>query len=115
MVGVGNGMLRATYAGYMPERSAHQVSTLTGILATAVVIWTLHRLWPIESAAQAWTIGCAWLVMTVAFEFVFGYYVAGHTLARLVADYNLMAGRVWTVFLLWITVAPWLMFRFFSD
>ena len=37
--------------------------------------------------------------------------VAGHSWARLLADYNLFAGRVWSLFLVWITVAPYVTWR----
>jgi len=40
------------------------------------------------------TIGLVWLAMTVAFEFLFGDYVAGHSWDRLLHDYNLFAGRL---------------------
>ena len=42
--------------------------------------------------------------MTVAFEFGFGHFVAGHSWQRLLGDYNLLEGRVWLLFLLWILV-----------
>lgn len=106
-VGIVNGMLRnSTYGRHIPDLAAHQVSTLTGILATGAVVWLLSRRWPFESAMQAWTIGIVWLLMTVAFEFGFGRFVVGHSWARLFADYNLLAGRVWVLFLIWITVLP---------
>ena len=52
-----------------------------------------------------------WLVMTVAFEFLFGHYVTGHSWTWLLRDYDLSAGRVWLVLLVWITVSPFLFFR----
>jgi hypothetical protein len=112
IVAVGNGILRqATYGRYMSDLAAHQVSTLTGILLIGGVVWTLNRFWPIGSAKKAWIIGACWLAMTVIFEFGFGYYVAGHSWSRLLADYNLLAGRVWSLFLIWITVVPYATWR----
>jgi hypothetical protein len=49
--------------------------------------------------------------MTVAFEFGFGHYVAGHSWSLLLADYNLLAGRVWSLFLIWITIVPYVTWR----
>jgi hypothetical protein len=107
VVGVGNGVLRqATYGKLVPELLAHQISTATGILLTGLVVWPLTRIWPIGSTARAWTIGGAWLAMTVAFELGFGHYVAGHSWPRLLADYDLLAGRVWLLFLIWILGMP---------
>ena len=36
-----------------------------------------------------------WLGMTLAFEFLFGHYIAGKSWSLLLADYNLAAGRLW--------------------
>ena len=112
VVAVLNGVLRqATYGRHLPELAAHQVSTVTGILLIGAVVWKLSRFWPIGSAKEAWIIGFCWLSMTIAFEFGFGHYVAGHSWSRLFADYNLADGRVWSLFLVWIAVLPYLVWR----
>jgi hypothetical protein len=49
--------------------------------------------------------------MTIAFEFGFGHFVAGHSWASLLADYNLFNGRVWCLFLIWMTIMPFVIFR----
>ena len=106
VLGVANGVLReSTYGRYMSDLAAHQVSTMTGIILTGVAIWLFHRYQPTESMQQAWVIGAIWLAMTIAFEFGFGHFVAGHDWQRLFADYNVLAGRVWALFLVWILVA----------
>ena len=112
VVAVANGVIRqATYGKSLPELAAHQLSTVTGIVAIGLVVRWLSRLWPLSSAKQALIIGLCWLVMTIAFEFGFGRFVAGHSCERLLADYNLAQGRVWSLFLLWITLAPWAFFK----
>ena len=112
VVGVTNGLIRqSTYGKVVSELAAHQISTITAIIASGVVVWFAHRVWPIESAGQAWMIGILWLLMTVTFEFGFGHYVAGHTWERLLADYNLLNGRVWAVFLASITILPFAVFK----
>ena len=112
LVAVGNGVLReASYGRHLSERSAHQLSTLTGIVFTGLCAWPLLRIWPPQTAAGAWRVGLLWLVLTVGFEFVFGHYVAGHPWRRLLHDYNLRQGRLWPLFLLWIVLMPWLFQR----
>lgn len=102
-----NGIVReASYGKVMPELAAHQLSTATGIAITGAFGYFLSRIWPLQSSAQAWRIGAAWLLFTIAFEFGFGHFVAGHPLSRLINDYNLLNGRVWTLFLLWMLVMP---------
>ena len=106
VLGVANGVLRvSTYGRRLSDLAAHQLSTVTGVLMTGVAIWLFHRYQTTTSMQQAWLIGVIWLTMTIAFEFGFGRFVAGHSWQRLLADYNLLAGRVWSLFLVWILVA----------
>jgi hypothetical protein len=112
VVAVINGTLRQfVYGRHLSELAAHQVSTVTGILLTGITVWILNRFWPIGSAREAWIIGTCWFLMTIAFEFGFGHYVAGHSWSRLLADYNVLEGRVWSLFLIWIAVLPYLTWR----
>ncbi len=112
VLGVLNGSVRVlTYGKLMPELAAHQLSTVTGILLIAYAVSQFHRRWPIRSRGEAVAIGLMWLCMTVIFEFGFGHYLMGHSWARLLHDYNLMQGRVWSLFLLWLALVPWWVYR----
>lgn len=112
-IGILNGILReVTYGKYLSEVRAHQISTITGVLLLGSYIWALTRFWSFESPQQALTIGLIWLGLTIVFEFTFGHYVAGHSWSRLLSDYNIFAGRVWIVALIWIAIAPLLFYRF---
>jgi hypothetical protein len=112
LVAIANGVVRqATYGRSVSDLAAHQISTVTAIIASGAVVWVANRFWAIESVSQAWTIGLSWLVMTITFEFGFGHFVAGHSWAKLLADYNILQGRVWSLFLVWITVLPFVVFK----
>ena len=113
VLAIANGALReATFARSLPELHAHQLSTVTGILLVSVGVWLLSLYWrPPDSARQALLIGCCWLVFTLAFEFIFGRYVVGHSWERLLHDYNVAAGRVWPLFLAWVVLLPYGVFR----
>lgn len=113
VLAIGNGILReAAFAHRLPELAAHQVSTVTAMLATGAAVWLFAVLWRAPaSAREALAIGAAWVVCTVAFEFAFGRWVVGHSWERLLQDYDLSAGRVWSVFLLWLLVLPLVVFR----
>jgi len=116
IVAIANGIVRqSTYGKAVSDLAAHQISTVTAILAFAAVVWIANRFWPIESASQAWTIGFIWLAMTVAFEFGFGHYVAGHSWDRLLMDYNILRGRVWALVLVWVTIMPFVIFKLAPD
>ncbi len=112
LIAIANGVIReAWYAKRLNELRAHQVSTLSGMLLFGIYIWALMRIWPPESKGQALFIGLIWLGLTIAFEFLFGHYIAGHPWSRLFQDYNILAGRVWAVVLLWVALAPSLFYR----
>lgn len=115
IVAIANGVIReATYGKFVSELSAHQISTGTAILFTGLLVWGVNRLWPIATAGGAWLIGVAWLIATITFEFGFGHFIAGHPWSKLLADYNLLNGRVWLLFLIWITVMPYVFHRYGS-
>lgn len=112
-IAIGNGTLRQyCFAPRMRELRAHQLSTLTGIVLLGAYIWVIMAVWPPASAGTAAAIGLIWVALTVAFEFGFGHYVAKTSWSRLIEDYNLMRGRVWVLFLIWLGLAPWLLSRF---
>ena len=115
VVAVTNGVIRqATYGKNLSDLTAHQVSTLTAIAASGLTVWIVNRFWPIESSGQAWIIGIIWLALTVVFEFGFGHFVAGHSWDRLLVDYDLLKGRVWSLFLLWMLILPLIIYKLAS-
>jgi hypothetical protein len=112
LIGIANGVARvATYGKYMSELRAHQLSTLTGVLLVGLYIFGVSKILRFESGRKAFLVGIMWFLLTDAFEFIFGHYVAGHEWSILFSDYNLAAGRLWLVFLLWILAAPYVFFR----
>jgi len=95
----------------MPELRAHQLSTLIGSVVIGAFVWLVVRRWPPASGGQALAIGLVWLALTVAFEFFMGLVLAGRPLPDVLHDYDVLAGRVWPLFLAWLTVAPWVFHR----
>ena len=112
MAAIANGALRdLTYGKLLPALLANQISCVSGIVLLGVVIYLYVRRWPFTSARQAWLVGLFWLVLTVAFEFLFFHYVAGHSWEALLANYDVMSGHLWPLILLWVSVAPYLFYR----
>lgn len=107
-----NGIARESlYAPRMSELQAHQLSTVTGAFLLFSYTWLVFPRLDLDSSGEAWRAGGLWLALTVLFEFGFGHWVAGHTWERLLRDYDLLAGRVWVLFLGLVLVAPWLVWR----
>ena len=112
LVMIVNGVVREKwFRPRMPELRAHQLSTLTGGLLYGAYVWLVFDWLRVASANAAWGVGLSWFALTVVFEFGFGRYVAGHSWSRLLADYDLTAGRVWALLLVWIAVGPRIVFE----
>lgn len=107
-----NGLFReSVLAKTFTELRAHQVSCLTGVLLFFGYTWLISFAWPLQSGKQAISVGLVWLILTVAFEFVFGHYVVGHSWERLSQDYNIFVGRLWVFVLLAVALLPIIVFK----
>jgi len=110
-IAIANGLIREKgYGRYLSELRAHQLSSLIGLVLFGIYIGVVMRLFPPATDTQALAVGMLWLGLTVGFEFLFGRYVAGHSWGRLLLDYNLLAGRLWVLILLWVTLAPYVFY-----
>jgi len=111
-IAIANGALRQfTFGKMLPELLAHQLSTAIGSVAIGMFIYAVIRIRPPSSVKQALAIGLVWLSLTVTFEFVFGRLIMHRPWTQLLNDYNLAGGRVWALFLVWLTLAPYIFFR----
>ena len=114
-IAIGNGALRqAWYGRHVSELAAHQISTVSALVLFAIYIGLVIRALRPTSGRQAIAVGLLWLGLTVAFEFLFGHYVAGHSWRALLHDYDLPAGRLWVLVLVWLALAPYLFSRYSS-
>jgi hypothetical protein len=102
------------YKKPLGDLTAHQISTATGIIFFGIIFYLIFRKWKIESVKHAILIGLIWLGLTILFELGFGYYVMGNSWQKLLQDYNLAEGRVWSLFLVWITIAPFAFYKTFN-
>lgn len=87
---------------------ASSVSLSALILASA---WFTVPWIGVSSSSECWLTGSIWLAMTVLFEFGFGHFVVKKSWAELLADYDLLAGRIWIVVLAVVFLAPYLVAR----
>lgn len=110
-VAILNGALReVAYKKLVGDLAAHQISTATGIFFFGIIFYFIFKKWKIESSKHAIFTGIIWLGLTILFEFGFGHYIMGNPWEKLLHDYNLAEGRVWSLFLVWITVAPFVFY-----
>ena len=90
------------------EVLARQVATAFGVAIVVAVAGTFVRRRPHHGSAALLGIGVFWLLLTLAFEFLFGHYVAGASWQELLADYDVLEGRFWPLVLLAVLLGPWL-------
>jgi hypothetical protein len=112
LIAILNGAARdILFVRRLGDPAARALSCLTLAALIALVTWVSLRWIHPASLGDAWTIGAMWLVMTLGFEFGAGHYLFGTPWPQLLADYNLLAGRLWILVLVTTTVAPALVFR----
>ena len=111
-IAVINGAIRQFgYGRLLNELPAHQLSCLTGIGLFSLYSWILIFYWPLETAGQALTVGLIWLVLTIAFEFLFMHNGAKVPWDKLFHDYNFLAGRLWVLVLIAVFLLPYAVFK----
>jgi membrane protease YdiL (CAAX protease family) len=114
-VAIANGIMREALYGKLvvSELAAHKISTVVLVMVLLLIFFFFLRsreghLTDLDLAL----IGGMYLGLTIAFEFVFGHYVMGHPWSRLLADYNILRGRVWSLVLLTNAVGPYVVGRY---
>lgn len=86
--------------------AAHQLGSIAAVLVVIGVSAATLRWIGATTARAQLQLGLAWLASTLLFELVFGHWIAGHSWSRLLADYDLGAGRLWPLVLLATLGAP---------
>jgi hypothetical protein len=111
LIAIVNGTLRQLlFQQSLGELHAHQLSTATGIALFAVYIWWVIRRWNPASITETVTIGALWVLLTIGFEFGMGHFILNRDWSVLLHDYNIFEGRVWVLVLIWVGIAPTLVF-----
>lgn len=91
------------------ELQAHQLSTGTLIILCSIYVWLVFPLMRIQNPKQAFLIGWVWVILTVLFEFSLGR-LTHKSWEYLFRDYNLFAGRIWSLFLACLFILPYLVY-----
>jgi NhaP-type Na+/H+ or K+/H+ antiporter len=84
------------------------------ILSLAVIIAAGFVMRPVAKPnwkKDALRLSAFWLVLTLGFEFLFFHYVGGRTWSELFAAYRFWEGRLWTVVVLVVAIAPFVVGR----
>ena len=103
------GIRNGVYKPIVGDLAAHQISSIIFIIVIVAVTYSALRFTNLPlNNIQSVYIGIVWLVFTILFEFVAGHYVFGNPWETLVRDYNFLEGRIWSLVLLTIVIAPYI-------
>jgi hypothetical protein len=91
------------------EFRAHQLSTLSLIILCSIYMWFVFPVLTIQHSKQALLIGFVWVLLTVVFEFSLGR-LTNKSWEYLFRDYNILAGRIWLLFLFCLFILPYLLY-----
>ena len=112
LVAVLNGAVRETFiTPRVGDQAGRALSSLM-LACLIILIGQLTAAWlAIEHNRNAWETGLIWLALTLAFEFFAGHFVFGTPWKAIVAEYDVMQGRIWIVVLIATLLSPVLGYR----
>jgi hypothetical protein len=106
-----NGGVRDTWLSpVLGDTIGRAISSVLLALLILLATWLTIRWIGPTTPGQAMMVGALWVGLTLAFEFGVGHYGFGKSWAELLADYDLLRGRIWILVLLATFVAPMLTF-----
>jgi hypothetical protein len=108
VLAVANGFFRESLL--VPQMGAGGGRVINTLLLSLLVLgatWLTIRWIAPPTPRLAAAMGFAWLLFTLAFEFGFGR-ATGKSWSELLADYDVLSGRIWPLVLLITALAPWL-------
>jgi hypothetical protein len=91
---------------YLGDCRARQVAVFIGSVIILAVALVCVRWIGAGTTRKLLGVGMLWLVLTVAFELLFGRLVMGYSWLRIVSDYNLIEGGLLPIGLAVLTLSP---------
>ncbi len=107
LLAIGNGALRDLVLA--PAIGPGLARPLSGLSLSAIVLLVSYLASAFLGNWKSriyWFIGLQWVLMTLAFEFLFGHFVAGKSWAELLQTFNILQGDLFLLVLLVTFCAP---------
>ena len=108
---INGGLREMAYGPHVNPLAAHQISTFTACLLFYLYARYIFRRWPLASRGQAIRVGLVWGLLTVLFESGLIYLLTGGNWGFLLHTYNIFAGQMWPVLVLWVVGLPLILFK----
>lgn len=109
-----NGALREVgLKKFISEPWAHHLSVFTAISLFAVYLIFVFEKTKISTTREALIIGSYWLVLTIFAEtFIVGRLIGKQSYEEIFSNYNILAGQLWPLVLVWVAVSPLVFLHF---
>lgn len=101
--GIARGIFLVPHVG---EFRSSQIGVFTGSIIILVVALVFVRWIAANRTAELLAVGVVWLVLTLAFEILFGRFVVGASWERISADYNVPQGGLMPFGMLVLLLSP---------
>lgn len=106
---IAHGILRARFLlPRVGDWKSRQIGVFTGSLMIFLISLVLVPWLQTQSPLQLLGLGVIWSLLTLAFELLFGHFVARCSWQRILEDYNLPKGGLMPLGLLAMGLSPWL-------
>lgn len=108
---INGGLREMAYGPLVDPLAAHQISTFTACLLFYLYARYIFRHWPLASRRQALAVGAVWGTLTVTFESSLIYLLTGGDWRFLLHTYDIFAGQMWPLLVLWVFGLPLILFK----
>lgn len=98
------------FTKFFNPRYSNDLSTVTLTFLCGLYIGLIFPKLDVRKGKEALFIGGVWIVLTILFEFGLGL-LTHHSLNSLLQQYNLLQGNIWVLFLLCLSLFPYLFYR----
>lgn len=112
VLAVANGFIREFIVA--PKFGMQIALPLSGVTLSILVFiaaFYAFGFFGVRNRSTCLLIGAQWVLMTLAFEFLFGHYVAGKPWSVLVQNFNILKGDLFTLVLIVTFLSPYLVGR----
>ncbi len=110
-----HGILRAiVLVPVVGEFRSNQIGVFTGSAIILAITYFTIRWIGATSRTELLLVGAIWLVLTVAFEVLFGRFVVGLSWKRIASDYNILNGGLMPLGLLVLLFSPMIAAKLFE-
>lgn len=108
LLAIVNGAFREGFLNPSLGPIAGHIASTAMLSMMILIVARLSTAWiGTRTESDAVSVGVLWVALVLAFEFLAGHFLFGRSWEYLLADYDLLRGRVWILVPIVTLLAPW--------